>query len=108
MQSEVYARGEARVACDKIETVVVRERGRPRRPKGSATDEEIFNGEVVSDPEKVLEEIAVVVRKIVLAILLPAQAKPFLLERLLKSMEVRTFVIDQNAIEIKDNSPDLH
>ena len=58
--------------------------------------------------QKVLEEIAVVVRKIVLAILLPAQAKPFLLESLLKSMEVRTFVVDQNAIEIKNNSPDLH
>ena len=58
--------------------------------------------------QKVQEEIAVVVRKLVLAILLPTQAKPFFLESLLKSMKVRTFIINQNAIEIKNDSPDLH
>ncbi len=58
--------------------------------------------------QKVLEEIAVVVWKIVLAILFPTQVKPFLLESLLKAVKVCTFVINQNTIEIKNDPPDLH
>ena len=58
MQNEVYTRGEARVSCDKIETVVVRERGRPRRPQRETDDENIFHGEVISDPIQVLDEVS--------------------------------------------------
>ncbi len=43
-----------------------------------------------------------------LAILLPTQGKPFLLESLLKSVKVRTFVVNENTIEIENDSPDLH
>ena len=58
MRAEVYAKGEEKIHCDKIETVVVRERGRPRRPTDPSEPESLYRGALITNPDDVLGEIA--------------------------------------------------
>ena len=58
MLSEVYAKGEIKVPSDRIETVAVREQGRPRRPRNESAEEDLYRGTVVTDPAAVLREVA--------------------------------------------------
>jgi len=58
MRREVYARGEPRVSCDQIATVVTREHGRPRRPHNNSEQEAAYRGQIINDPTALLAEIA--------------------------------------------------
>ena len=55
---QVYNKGQAPVASDRIATVVTRDRGRPRRPQNETPEEAIYQGLILTEPAAVLEEVA--------------------------------------------------
>ena len=57
MRTEVYAKGEPTVECNRIASVVVRDRGRPRRPLDTSVAGSAYSGVVISTPDEILREI---------------------------------------------------
>ncbi len=54
---QVYSKGEAKVVSNIIQTVVVRERGRNRRPINKTPEDAAYRGLVATSPTKVFDEI---------------------------------------------------